>query len=116
MTDRVTRGRTKIFGGLLGGWAALVLVLLSFGVPGEQYLQFLDDYGDSALWTATAGMAAAFRYAATGAEPDRDRLERFARASVSQFDVTGIDGYLARFHFEAVPAGTRIKNGRAMAE
>src|SRR5260221_2692728 len=81
----------------------------------QQYLGALDDYGDSALWTATAGMAAAFRYAATGTDADRGRLERFARASVSQFDATGMDGYLARFHFEGVATGTPIVNGRAMA-
>ena len=80
----------------------------------ERFLQALDDFGDSALWTATAGLSAAFRYAATGTDADLARLTRFARASASQFDATGMDGYLGRFHFEGVPAGTPIRNGRAM--
>jgi hypothetical protein len=82
----------------------------------ERFFQGWDDYGDSALWTATAGMAAAFRYVATGTDADLARLTRYARASVSQFDATGMEGYLARFHFAGVPPGTPLRDGRAMAE
>lgn len=80
----------------------------------DHNLSHYDDYGDSSLWTATAGMDAAFRYAVTGVPEDRARLERYVRASLSQFEATGFDGYLARFHFAGVPDGTRILNGLAM--
>src|SRR5205085_9816669 len=81
----------------------------------DRYLDQWDDYGDSAIWTGTAGIAAAFRYASTGTRADYARMERYLRASLSQFEATGIDGYLARFHFAGVPAGTRTRTGFAMA-
>lgn len=80
----------------------------------EQYLESWDDTGDSANWTGHAGIAAAFRYAASGTSADYERLLRYVRADLSDFEATGMDGYLARFHMAAVPPGTKIRNGYAM--
>ncbi len=61
--------------------------------------------GDSAIWTGVATNAALFRYLSTGTAADRARLERKVRAQLTQFDVTGIPGYLARYHYGAVDPG-----------
>ena len=62
--------------------------------------------GDSAIWTGAALTADAFRYLSTGTEADYRRMEDKVRALVLKFDVTGIPGYLARYHFLMVPDGT----------
>ena len=80
----------------------------------EQYLESYDDYGDSANWTGHGGIAATFRYASTNTPADYERMLSFVRADVMDFEATGMDGYLARFHMAAVPPGTRIRNGYAM--
>ncbi|MBT9557262.1 MAG: hypothetical protein IV100_14580 [Myxococcales bacterium] len=65
-----------------------------------------DGAGDSAIWSGTALTAFALRYAETGTEADRARLHLKTRQILTQFDVTGIPGYLARYHFLRVPDGT----------
>ncbi len=61
--------------------------------------------GDSAIWTGVALNADAFRYAATGTEADYRRMEERVRTLLTMFDVTGVPGYLARFHFLRMPEG-----------
>jgi len=62
--------------------------------------------GDSAIWTGVALIADAYRYAVTGTEADYQRMERRLRTSLTMFDVTGVPGYLARYHFLWAPAGS----------
>ena len=80
----------------------------------DKYLHYYDDHGDSAGFGTEAQVGAAFRFAVTGTDADYQRMEEWVRGSVAQFDATGIDGYLARWHFAGVPPGTPIKNGFAM--
>lgn len=72
-------------------------------------------FGDSSLWTHTALIAAALRYASTGTDADYARMEEYARAALRFFDATGAEGYQARFVFAGVTPGTRIRPGYAMA-
>ncbi len=58
-----------------------------------------DGAGDAAIWTGKALAAYALRYVQTGTEADYQRMERKVRALLTEFDVTGIPGYLARYHF-----------------
>ena len=62
--------------------------------------------GDSAIWTGAATNADIFRYAVTGTEADYERMEDRIKALLLKFDVTGVPGYLARYHYLEVPAGT----------
>ncbi|TNF34806.1 MAG: hypothetical protein EP329_06845 [Deltaproteobacteria bacterium] len=62
--------------------------------------------GDSAIWTGVALIADTYRYAVTGTEADYARMERRLRTSLTMFDVTGVPGYLARYHFLWAPAGS----------
>ncbi len=80
----------------------------------EKYINYWDDFGDSAGMGEMAQISAAFRYAVTGIEADYQRLESYIRGAVGQFDATGVDGYLARFRYAGVAAGTPILNGHAM--
>lgn len=77
----------------------------------ERYLASYDAMGDSVSYAEEVGISAAFRCAVTGAEADCARLEKSVRGSLSDFEATGIDGYLARAHFAGVPDGTRSRNG-----
>jgi len=65
-----------------------------------------DGYGDSAIWTAIATHSAMWRWLHTGTAADRTRFEDQLRTTLTQFEVTGVDGFLARAHFLAVPDGT----------
>ncbi|MBI4818359.1 MAG: hypothetical protein HY791_18990 [Deltaproteobacteria bacterium] len=62
--------------------------------------------GDAAIWTGVALVSDFFRYVATKTEADYQRVEAKTRALVRNFEVTGVDGYLARYHFLLVPPGT----------
>jgi hypothetical protein len=73
-----------------------------------------DDQGDSAGFGDTLMISVLFHYAVTGTAADYDRFESWLRGAVRQWDATGMDGYLARFHFAGVAPGTPIVNGRAM--
>lgn len=59
--------------------------------------------GDAAIWTGAALVADAFRYVATGTRADYQRMEAKTRDLVRNFDVTGIAGYLARYHYLRYP-------------
>ena len=80
-----------------------------FGDP--KYFEGWDDQGDSAGFTDDALDAALFHYAVTGTDADYKRFESYARGMVGQWDATGMDGYLARFHYAGVPPGTPLPNG-----
>ncbi len=62
--------------------------------------------GDAGIWTGAALVSDAFRYAQTRTEADYKRMEERTRTLVRNFDVTGVEGYLSRFHFLLVPDGT----------
>jgi hypothetical protein len=64
-----------------------------------------DGMGDAAIWTGAALVSDIFRYAATRTEADYLRMEAKTRTLVRNFEVTGIPGYLARYHFLQVPEG-----------
>ncbi|MCC7382189.1 MAG: hypothetical protein IT384_10180 [Deltaproteobacteria bacterium] len=59
--------------------------------------------GDAAIWTGVAAVADTFRYAQTRTEADYQRMEAKLRTLVRNFEVTGVPGYLARFHFLLLP-------------
>ena len=65
-----------------------------------------DGLGDSAIWTGVALDAAMFRWLATGTEADRARFERKVRDLLTMFEVTDVDGYLARYHYIVRPNGS----------
>ena len=60
--------------------------------------------GDSAIWTGAALVSDIFRYNATRTEADYKRMEDRTRALMLDFEVTGVPGYLARYHFMQMPA------------
>ncbi len=62
--------------------------------------------GDAGIWTGAALVSDAFRYAVTRTEADYERMEERVRVLVRNFDVTGVPGYLSRYHFITVPDGT----------
>ena len=80
----------------------------------ENEIGFWDDQGDSAGFGDTLMNSVMFRYAVTGTEADYQRFESWIRGQVMKFDATGMDGYLARWVYGKVPAGTQVKNGYAM--
>lgn len=61
--------------------------------------------GDSAIWTGVALTADIYRYMSTGTQADYQRMVRRLRTLLTKFDVTGIPGYLARYHFLLMPEG-----------
>jgi hypothetical protein len=61
--------------------------------------------GDGGIWTGWATVAAILRYSQTGTEADYLRMEQQVRDMVTDYDVTGIPGYLCRYHFLLLPAG-----------
>ncbi len=61
--------------------------------------------GDSAIWSGTALNAKVMRYLVTGTEADYAAMTEQVRTMLSLFDVTGIPGYLARYHFYRMPVG-----------
>ncbi len=67
--------------------------------------QKYDGLGDAAIWTGVALNTTMMRYLSTGTEADYDRFEEKVRDMLRLFDVTGIPGYLARFHFVEMPTG-----------
>jgi hypothetical protein len=61
--------------------------------------------GDSGIWTGWAVTAAVLRYVNTGSEADYERMEDWVRGLMVKWDVTGIPGYLSRYHFIHMPPG-----------
>jgi hypothetical protein len=70
--------------------------------------------GDAAIWTGAALVADAFRYLVTGTEADHARMEAKTRDLLRAFEVTGVPGYLARFHYLLVPPGTPLRDDLMM--
>jgi len=68
--------------------------------------------GDSAIWTGTALNAMILRYLVTGTEADYQRMEEKVRVLLGLFEVTGIPGYIARYHFLQMdePSGPQDPN------
>jgi hypothetical protein len=62
--------------------------------------------GDGAIWTGAALTAAVMRYATTGTQADYQRMVDKLKTLLMLFDVTGVPGYLARYVYISVPAGT----------
>ena len=62
--------------------------------------------GDGGIWTGWSTVAAILRYAQTGTEADYQRMEQQVRDMVTMYEVTGVPGYLCRYHFLLVPEGT----------
>ncbi len=61
--------------------------------------------GDGGIWTGWATVAAILRYAQTGTEADYARMEQQVRDLVTMYEVTGVPGYLCRYHFLLLPEG-----------
>lgn len=64
-----------------------------------------DSAADGAIWTGWSTVAAVTRYAQTGTEAERARMTEHVRDLLRLFTVTGVPGYLARFHFLLLPQG-----------
>ena len=64
--------------------------------------------GDGGIWTGWATVAAVLRYTQTGTEADYQRLEQQVRDLVTMYDVTGVPGYMSRFHYLLVPDETPL--------
>lgn len=62
--------------------------------------------GDGGIWTGWSVVAAILRYSQTGTQADYERMEEQVRDMVTMYDVTGVPGYLCRYHFLLVPDGT----------
>ena len=77
-----------------------------WGAP--EHFASWDGAGDSAIWTGVALISDAYRYAVTGTESDYQRMEDRTRTLLTMFDVTGVPGYLARYHFLRVAPGSPV--------
>ena len=61
--------------------------------------------GDGGIWTGWATVSDILRYSQTGTEADYQRMEQQVRDMVTMYEVTGIPGYLVRYHFLLLPEG-----------
>ena len=61
--------------------------------------------GDGGIWTGWSTVASILRYAQTGTRADYERMEQQVRDMVTMYEVTGVPGYLVRYHFLLVPEG-----------
>jgi hypothetical protein len=61
--------------------------------------------GDGGIWTGWSTVASILRYVKTGTRADYLRMEQQVRDLVTMYDVTGIPGYLCRYHFLLLPEG-----------
>ncbi len=61
--------------------------------------------GDGGIWTGWSTVASILRYAQTGTRADYARMEQQVRDLVTMYDVTGVPGYLCRYHFLLLPEG-----------
>jgi hypothetical protein len=66
--------------------------------------------GDGGIWTGWSTVASVLRYAQTGTEADYQRMEQHVRDMLLMYEVTGIPGYLSRYHYLVVPDGTPPSN------
>jgi hypothetical protein len=81
------------------------------GTPEEEWSHpdYFDGYwgsGDGGIWTGWSTVASILRYAQTGTEADYQRMEQQVRDMVTMYDVTGVPGYVCRYHYLLVPEGT----------
>ncbi len=63
------------------------------------------DGGDGGIWSGWGTVAAILRYANTGTAADKARMTQYVRNLLLHFEVTGIPGYLVRYHFLLMPKG-----------
>ncbi len=61
--------------------------------------------GDGGIWTGWSTVASILRYVKTGTRADYFRMEQHVRDLVTMYDVTGVPGYLCRYHFLLLPEG-----------
>ena len=71
----------------------------------EEHFAHYGGGGDSGIWTGWAVTAAILRYVNTGSDADYQRMEEWVRGLMIKWDVTGIPGYLSRYHYIHLPAG-----------
>lgn len=64
--------------------------------------------GDGGIWTGWSTVAAILRYSQTGTEADYLRMERSVRDLLTMYEVTGVPGYLCRYHFLLMPDGAPV--------
>lgn len=80
------------------------------GTPEEEWTS-LDRFkcycgtGDGGIWTGWATVAAVLRYTQTGTEADYERMEQQVRDMLTMYDVTGVPGYMSRYHYLLMPEG-----------
>lgn len=80
------------------------------GTPEEEWARperfvTYEGVGDSGIWSGWTTVGAVLRYAQTGTEADYARMEHFVRSLVTMYEVTGVPGYLCRYHYLLMPAG-----------
>ena len=61
--------------------------------------------GDGGIWTGWSLVSAALRYSETGTEADYKRMEWLTRGLLTMWDVSGMKGYVSRFHYLLLPEG-----------
>ncbi|MDP6944528.1 MAG: hypothetical protein QF464_10295, partial [Myxococcota bacterium] len=61
--------------------------------------------GDGGIWTGWALASAALRYSQTGTQADYERMEWLTRGMLMMWDVSGIKGYVSRYHYLLLPEG-----------
>ncbi|MBL6974775.1 MAG: hypothetical protein ISR64_03495 [Deltaproteobacteria bacterium] len=61
--------------------------------------------GDGGIWTGWSVVAAILRYSQTGTDADYERMEQHVRDMVTMYDVTGVPGYVCRYHYLMLPEG-----------
>lgn len=64
--------------------------------------------GDGGIWTGWSTVASVLRYTQTGTEADYRRMEQHVRDLLTMYDVTGVPGYLSRYHYLLMPEGGPI--------
>ena len=61
--------------------------------------------GDGGIWTGWSLASAALRYSQTGTQADYERMEWLTRSLLMMFDVSGMKGYISRYHYLLLPDG-----------
>jgi hypothetical protein len=70
-----------------------------------EYFSSHQGTGDSGIWTGWTTVAAILRYSQTGTEADYLRMEKQVRNLLLFYEVTGVPGYLCRYHYLLLPPG-----------
>ena len=80
------------------------------GTP-EEVWGHLDNFkcycgsGDGGIWTGWSLVSAALRYSETGTQADYERMEWLTRGLLMMWDVSGMKGYISRYHYLLLPEG-----------